>query len=265
MVSRVATPRANSPYRISKVSVTGSTNADVLALARQGEPAGLVLAAGHQTAGRGRLDRRWEAPPGVNLLVSVLFRPAGPSSGWFRCATAVAVAAVDVCHDLGVPAGIKWPNDLVVGDDKLAGVLAETDGAGAVVVGLGCNVGWPAAGEYPGAVSLAALGVEVGVDALLDRLIDRLEAVGPDMPGLLDRYRERCATTGRDVHLVLPDGTAVDGRAAGVDDDGYLLVECAAAGGATAPEAGTAPAPGAQPAFVVRRFAVGDVVHARRR
>jgi BirA family biotin operon repressor/biotin-[acetyl-CoA-carboxylase] ligase len=257
MVSRVATPRANSPCRISKVSVTGSTNADVLALAREGEPAGLVLVAGHQTAGRGRLDRRWEAPAGVNLLVSVLFRPDGPPSGWFRCAVALAVAACDACRDLGVDAGVKWPNDLVVGDDKLAGVLSETDGAGAVVVGLGLNVGWPAAGEYPGAVSLAALGADVTPDDLLLRIVGHLDQVGPDASDLLERYRERCATTGRDVRIELPDGSHVEGRALGVDDDGCLRVETVVAD--------ASPEPGAQPALVVRRFSVGDVVHARRR
>jgi BirA family biotin operon repressor/biotin-[acetyl-CoA-carboxylase] ligase len=226
-------------------------------MARRGEPAGLVLAAGHQTAGRGRLDRRWEAPPGANLLVSVLFRPGTPPTEWFRCAMALAVAACAACRDLGVDAEVKWPNDLVVGDDKLAGVLAETDGAGAVVVGLGLNVGWPAAGEYPGAVSLAALGVEVSADDLLGRIVAHLDACGPDAPDLLDRYRDRCATTGRDVRIELPDGSSVEGRALGVDDEGCLRVETVVAD--------ASPEPGAQPALLVRRFAVGDVVHARRR
>jgi BirA family biotin operon repressor/biotin-[acetyl-CoA-carboxylase] ligase len=257
MVSRVATSRANSPYRISEVSVTGSTNADLLALARQGEEAGLVLLAGHQIAGRGRLDRRWEAPPGTNLLVSVLFRPAGPPHEWFRCAVALAVAACDACRDLGVDAGVKWPNDLVVGEGKLAGVLSETDGAGAVVVGLGLNVGWPAAGEYPGAVSLAALGVAVTPGDVLSSIVGHLERFGPGAPELLDRYRDRCATTGRDVRVELPDGSHVEGRAIGVDDDGFLRVETVVAD--------ASPEPGAQPALLVRRFSVGDVVHARRR
>ncbi len=229
-------------------------------MARRGEPAGLVLVADHQTAGRGRLDRRWDAPVGANLLMSILFRPTGSPEAWGRCATAVAVAAVEACRELGVDAGIKWPNDLVVGDDKLAGLLAESDGAGAVVVGLGVNVGWPAAGERPGAVSLAALGVMVTPAELLDQLLARLAERGPDSPDLLDRYRARCVTTGRDVRIDLPDGTSVAGRALGVDDDGLLLVECAAAPHGSPARTGDC----AGPTLVTRRFAVGDVVHARR-
>jgi BirA family biotin operon repressor/biotin-[acetyl-CoA-carboxylase] ligase len=257
MVSRVTTPRANRPRRILKVSVTGSTNADVLAKARAGEPAGLVLVAAHQTAGRGRLDRRWEAPAGTNLLVSLLFRPAGPPAQWHRCATAVAVAAAAACRDLGVDAAIKWPNDLVVGDDKLAGLLAEGDGRGAIVVGMGLNVGWPAASELPGAVSLRSLGVEVRPDDLLDRVLDNLATCEPDADDLLERYGAMCATTGRDVTIDLPDGAQVAGRALGVDADGLLVVETLVAD--------ASPEPGAQPALVTRRFAVGDVVHARLR
>ena len=252
MVSRVAGPSANSPFRILRVSVTGSTNADLLARARAGEPAGLVLVAEHQTAGRGRLDRRWEAPPGANLLASILLRPAGPPHQWFRATMALAVAAVDACRASGVGATIKWPNDVLVGADKLAGILAETDGAGAVVVGIGANVAWPAAGELAGATSLAAHGVTLTPAAFLDEVLARLDHAAPD---LLERYRSRCGTIGRMVRIELPRDTAVQGRAVGVDDDGLLVIAVAndddGAGGRHAP------------ASTTRRFAVGDVVHVR--
>src|SRR3954449_7504897 len=98
------------------VPETGSTNADALALARDGAPEGLVVVADHQTAGRGRLDRRWEAPPGSSLLVSVLLHaPAqsGPQEA-HRAVTAAAVALARAVRTVaGVDAGMKWPNDVV--------------------------------------------------------------------------------------------------------------------------------------------------------
>jgi BirA family biotin operon repressor/biotin-[acetyl-CoA-carboxylase] ligase len=240
MVSRVATSGANpARFRIEHVQRTGSTNADVLARARAGEPAGLVLVAGHQSAGRGRLDRRWEAPPGANLLVSILFRPGLAPDQWHRCAAAVAVATVDACAAAGVVARIKWPNDLVVGAEKLAGILAETDGREAVVVGLGCNVGWPMTGEYPGATSLLARGASVRPDALLDSILARIDEGAVDLHA---RYVARCSTIGREVRVLLPDGEVVQGVARAVDDCGRLAVD-------------TADGP--------RTFAVGDVIHLR--
>ena len=120
-------------WTVEHVAETGSTNADLLATAAE-RPDRSVLVADHQTAGRGRLDRRWDAPPGANLLVSILFHdvPAHPSELTRR----VALAAVDACAEVaGVDVALKWPNDLLVGDRKLAGILAERNAAGSVVVG----------------------------------------------------------------------------------------------------------------------------------
>ena len=170
------------------VASTGSTNADVLVLAREGAPEGVVLVADHQTAGRGRRDRTWVAPPGGSLLLSVLLRPPARVAGTATMATGVALAeAVEAVA--GVSPGLKWPNDLVLagggagagdggagargqhgehGERKVAGILAEADwpasatiSAGwrelpsheraAVVVGVGLNVDWPdPAGEPSG-------------------------------------------------------------------------------------------------------------------
>src|SRR3954470_17439387 len=115
---------------------TGSTNADVLELARAGAPEGVVVLAHHQTAGRGRLDRRWEAPPGASLLLSILTRPAEHGLADDRLhlvTTAVGVAAAEACREVtGAYVRLKWPNDLVVAVDdqtgprKLSGLLAET-------------------------------------------------------------------------------------------------------------------------------------------
>jgi BirA family biotin operon repressor/biotin-[acetyl-CoA-carboxylase] ligase len=240
MVSRVADPGANSErFRVEWITQTGSTNADVLDRARAGEPDGLVLVADHQRAGRGRLDRRWEAPPGENLLVSILFRPTLPQREWHRCTSAVAVAAADACSSFGVLTRIRWPNDLVVGTDKLAGILAESDPSGAVVVGLGCNVGWPLRDEYPGATSLVARGAQVRRDELLAAILARVDELADD---LHERYLARCATVGRAVSISLPGGSTLSGFARTVDDTGRLVV---------VGEDGTE-----------HTFTVGDVVHA---
>src|SRR5215213_8744390 len=109
-------------WHVEVVSQTGSTNADLLAAAQRGAPDRSVLVTAHQTAGRGRLDRRWDAPPGTNLLVSILFHevPVHPSELTRR----VALAAVGASREVaGVDVRLKWPNDLLVGERKLAGIL----------------------------------------------------------------------------------------------------------------------------------------------
>ena len=136
-----------------------STNRYLLDLARHGAPEGTVVVADHQSAGRGRLGRRWEAPLGANLLVSVLLRPDVPVDELHLCTVAVALAATDACARVsGLVPELKWPNDLMVGERKLAGILAESlvgapgdgperrnESAAAVVVGVGVNVRWPPA------------------------------------------------------------------------------------------------------------------------
>ena len=105
-----------------------STNTYLRGEAADGAPEGLVAVADHQTAGRGRLDRRWESPPGANLLASVLLRPDCNPDDLHLCTGALGLAAVDACAEVaGVEAQLKWPNDLLVGGAKLAGILAEAD------------------------------------------------------------------------------------------------------------------------------------------
>src|SRR5205823_1731834 len=143
-------------------------------------PAGLVAVAEHQTAGRGRQGRSWTAPPGSSLLMSVLLRPGIRPERSHLVTAAVALAAADALEEVaGFRPGLKWPNDLIVDDRKLAGVLAEADG-GAVVVGIGINLNWP--DQLPqelaqGAVSAnQVVGRAVDADAVLIRLLERLDA-----------------------------------------------------------------------------------------
>lgn len=192
-----------------------STNHHLLDLARRGAPEGVVVVADHQTAGRGRRGRSWEAPPGGALLLSLLLRPdppLTPDRRWLLTA-AVALAAADACGPR--QAAIKWPNDLLLGDRKLAGILAEMD-AGAVVVGIGINVSW----APPGA---ACLGAHVDRARLLADLLVNLEGWYGRWDDVERAYRHRCATLGRAVRAELA-GRTVEGRASTVAPDGALVI-----------------------------------------
>jgi BirA family biotin operon repressor/biotin-[acetyl-CoA-carboxylase] ligase len=256
------------------VASTGSTNADALALARDGAPEGVVVVADHQTAGRGRYDRAWVAPSGGSLLVSVLLRPPSPVASTATMATAVAMAEA-VEEVTGVSPGLKWPNDLVVageggGERKLAGVLAEADwpasattSAGwrqpsaheraVIVVGVGLNVSWPKDDDAIRDVADTAVALNwvtpAAVDrvdllvAFLRRLDHRYGQLLSDGPrAAMDEWRRRSATLGRRVRIDLAAGD-VEGTATDVTAEGHLVVEA--------------------PRGQRRTFAVGDVVHLR--
>lgn len=216
-------------WDVHYVEQTGSTNTDLLAQARHGAAPGRVLWAGHQTGGRGRLGRQWEAPPGAGLLASVLLAAEAIP---FLSVARVALAAADACYDLtGLDVGLKWPNDLLVGERKLAGLLAEADlGSPTIVIGIGCNVTWPPPGSRTPARRESAVALSDFVArppapaALLDGLLARLDPwlLVPD--GLVfAAYRARCATLGREVTVQLAGGTLV-GMATGVTLSGELQV-----------------------------------------
>ncbi|MDQ1702096.1 MAG: BirA family transcriptional regulator [Frankiaceae bacterium] len=233
------------------VARTGSTNTDLVARAAAGEGEGLVLAAEEQDAGRGRLDRVWTAPPRSALTFSVLLRPPLPPSTRPLLPLLAGLAIVDaLAGRYGVEAALKWPNDVLARDRKLAGVLAETVDD-AVVVGIGLNV-LQRVGELPvdTAVALVALTAEpvdrsIVLLAVLRAFEARygawLEADGA-APDLLASYRAHCSTIGRDVRVELA-GETLHGRAVDVDTNGHLVVET---GGG------------------VRHIAAGDVIHVRR-
>lgn len=213
-------------WRVSTVAETGSTNADLLAAGESGAPDGTVLRAEHQTAGRGRLDRRWEAPPGANLLVSILLAPAGDRP--HDAVRAVALAARRACRATsGVDVSLKWPNDLCVGAEKIAGILAQggtrADGSGEfVVVGIGVNVEW----APPGAVSLASAGWTTPVTPgdLCSALLAELDSLLVlDHDALHSEYVAHLATVGQRVRVETPVETVV-GTAVAVDTDGRIVV-----------------------------------------
>ncbi|MFC5747033.1 biotin--[acetyl-CoA-carboxylase] ligase [Actinomadura rugatobispora] len=255
------------------VPETGSTNADLAAASREGAPEGTVLATELQTAGRGRLGRPWAAPPRSGLMFSMLLRPSVPAErlGWVPLLTGVAVAVAvrrmtawseagagffaqeGDREDVAVDIRLKWPNDLLVGDRKLAGILGEmVDDA--VVVGVGLNVGLREDElPVPTATSLAIEGAPLSDRAPLLRAILRefetwyreWTALGgdPETSGLRTAYKDLCVTLGQDVRVDLPGGGTLRGAAADVDDAGRLVV--------VSPEQGE------------RAVGAGDVVHLR--
>lgn len=190
---------------------TGSTNTDLLAAADAGAPDRTVLVTDHQTAGRGRLDRRWDAPPGANLLVTLLLRtvPEPPSDLTRRVGLAAAAAARALA---GADVRLKWPNDLLLDGCKLAGILAQRAPDGPVVVGLGLNVGWAPDGA-------ARLG-DVNPHVLLAAVLRGYDALPDDIH---ERYRAALDTIGREVRVELPTGE-IEGRAVDVERDGRLVV-----------------------------------------
>lgn len=242
---------------VEVVDRTGSTNADLLA---RGGPEGQVLVAREQTAGRGRMGRSWVSQPGTALTFSVLLRPTAippARHGWLPLLTGVAVATAVRCA-AGVAAALKWPNDVLVGGGKLAGILAERSGD-TVVVGIGLNVGTsrealPAAPGPTGlrATSLLVEGADVAREALLIEVLRQLERCylqfradpDPVRCGLLASYRALCDTLGHQVRVDLPGDRAVVGTAADVDEEGRLLVR----------ESPTTPP---------TRLSAGDVIHVR--
>lgn len=185
------------------------------------------------------------APPGASLLLSVLLRPQLDHQRFHLVTAAVALAAAEAVEQVaGFRPGLKWPNDLMVDDKKLAGVLAEREGT-AVVVGIGINLNWPA--ELPdelAAIATAAnhvAGHEVDRDTVLARLLSALSARYGHWTEVASEHRRRCSTLGRLVRVELPDETFT-GTAADVSDEGHLLVDIG---------------------MCLRTVSAGDVVHLR--
>jgi BirA family transcriptional regulator, biotin operon repressor / biotin---[acetyl-CoA-carboxylase] ligase len=237
-------------WTVERFASVDSTNRWLLDAARDGAAAGLVAVADHQDEGRGRRGRTWESAPGDSLLVSVLLRPNAAVDRVHVVTIAAALALVDALASVvGLVADLKWPNDVLVGERKLAGLLAEADVVGgdveALVVGAGCNLAqrsFPGELRTPATSCLLETGAAPDRDALLSAF---LEAFGDRLDGIervVREYRERLATLGRRVRVEL-EGGALEGTATDVDADGRLVVT---------PDAGT-------PVVI----AAGDVVHLR--
>jgi BirA family transcriptional regulator, biotin operon repressor / biotin---[acetyl-CoA-carboxylase] ligase len=225
-------------WDIRYFSRVDSTNTALLEAGRQSAAEGLVYVADEQTAGRGRLDRRWIAPPGTCLLLSLLFRPPEPFTYHAPRLTMVCGLAMAEAAEMasGVAVQLKWPNDLILTDDagwrKVAGMLSEigsaADGPPFLVAGIGLNVNVPPEllpALAPNATSLLAEGGQpVDRVALLDAFLARVEAYRAalaDGEDILALWRQRLAWMGCAVLLATPTGS-VTGIAEDVDETGAL-------------------------------------------
>jgi len=240
------------PGDLVVVPETGSTNADVRAAALAGTAGpGYVVVAERQTAGRGRLDRTWEAAPGEGLTFSCLMRPElVPPERWAWLPLLAGVAVADAVRGVR----LKWPNDVLdAAGGKVAGILVERIDAPSgpmAVVGIGINVS--GAPDIPGASSLARAGADdvnrtavlVAVLAALSNRFLAWHAVAGDAAacGLDAAYRAASATLGTEVQVALPGGDVLTGRAEDIDGDGALVIATP-----TGPQ----------------RVAAGDVTHVR--
>lgn len=237
-----------NPIRV--VTATASTNSDVAVAARGGAPEGLVIIADFQQQGRGRFSREWTARPGDSVAISALVRPALPMEqwGWLPLMAGVAVANA-LANAADVPAGLKWPNDVMVDDRKICGILGElvdTPEGPAAVIGMGINTAMTREHlPVATATSLAILGVPYETThltaAVLRGLDDILRRVAQGTHPHAD-YLAQCRTIGKHVRVQTSATDSVEGTAVGVDRNGHLVVDV---DGRT------------------RTFAAGDVVHLR--
>lgn len=223
------------------VAESPSTQAVLADAARAGQDEGLVVVAEHQVAGRGRHERVWVSPPRAGLTFSMLLRPRVPPAALTLLPLLVGVSVAGAIEERAqVAVRLKWPNDLLVGERKVAGILAEAVPGSAnpvqpnaVVIGLGVNVSTtPAELPVPEATSLRIeRGEPIDRQSLLLAVLrsiatDYLAWIRAEGAGeaVLAAYRERSSTIGQAVQVSLPGGATLDGTAQGVDLSGRLLV-----------------------------------------
>ncbi|MGH7233441.1 MAG: biotin--[acetyl-CoA-carboxylase] ligase [Nitrospiraceae bacterium] len=223
---------------------TPSTNSLAADLAQQGAPHGTVVVAEAQSAGRGRLGRRWHSPHGKNLYCSIILRPLSPPDqlpsllSWIPLISAIA-AARTIQAIAALRPSLKWPNDVLIGSRKIAGLLCESSGAGTatpfIVVGVGLNVN-TRADTFPEEIRNLAtsLVIETGRPfdrtAVLATLLSELEIrydmlVAGGLPDLIDEYRMRCSTIGQRVRVSLAGEETVEGLAESINPDGSLRIK----------------------------------------
>ena len=222
--------------KIEHISETGSTNTDLVSKASE-LPDGFILVSDHQTEGRGRLERHWEAPPSKNLLFSVLLHPNWPIERHQLVTPALAIATVEVLERLGLRTTVKWPNDVMIereGEKKIAGILAEyvQKEKPFLVVGMGLNIEWPLQEDSapPDSISLKACGIEKDRWEILIEILKNFEK------RLIEISSEKGTTTFRKAYIaksstlenqvkVQKSDEDITGKAVDVGEDGSLIIE----------------------------------------
>lgn len=220
---------AGSPIPVVVLDEAASTNELAAERARAGSPP-LVLVAEHQTAGRGRLDRTWETPARAALTFTVVLRPSIQSVDW---PWLPLLAGLAVREALPIKASLKWPNDVLIGDRKVCGILAErveSPIGSAAIVGIGINVSTTADElPVPTATSLVLEGALVDRTALLLDVLASIQSLQARWAAhgnawLRAAYSSACSSLGQTVQVDLPGGRQLIGTAREVDDGGRLVV-----------------------------------------
>jgi len=255
--------------RIELRDQIGSTNREAVALAQSGVEHGTVVLADTQTEGRGRLARSWFSPSGINLYCSIVIRTAMVGDrqsawlSWLPLITALAAAeAIDTAASTHIE--VKWPNDLLIGERKVGGILCESGTAKQSgpfqVVGIGLNVNGSVT-DFPEEILDIATtlrhetGRDIDRNRLLAKFLDELEACIEEFSArgterIALAYQRRCTTIGKTVKATLAEGREIIGIAEGVSQDGSLTV---------------APRPqpaGRQPPEILH-LRVADIIHVR--
>lgn len=239
LLAGLATARVGTA--IEYFPVLESTNLQAHACGEAGAAEGLVVIADRQEAGKGRMGRRWESPAGVNLYASVLLRPDLPP---WEAPQLTYLSAVAVCRAIdevtGLAAKVKWPNDILVNERKVAGLLnemsSETDRVNFIVLGIGVNLNM-APDQFPDDLRYPATSLAIASEQAISRLdftrslLRHLDALYAEwqaegLQPVLAAWRERSALTGREVKVDCQNRT-IHGRVQGLGDDGALLVETA--------------------------------------
>jgi len=221
--------------RILSFNSVDSTNRLAMELAEKGAPEGTIIAAENQTAGRGRLGRSWSSPRGAGLCVSVILRPQlSPRDVPRLTLTASAAVAGSLRNHYGIPAELRWPNDVLVGGKKVCGILteisAEADAVRFVVVGLGVNVNGKGADYSAGATSVEKeSGAVQNRPALLARILERLEVLYGkfrhyEWDSLKDEWNGLSAVRGKNIQ-VRTINEKREGEACAIEEDGALLLK----------------------------------------
>ena len=235
-----AAAAAPAGFRLHRLGSVTSTNDEAQRLAQAGAPDRTIVLAARQTAGRGRYSRQWKSPRG-NLYASFIFRPAVMPRHAAQIGYVAAVAVHDTVAALtGAPSAVacKWPNDVLIGREKIAGILPESsigaDGALEwIVLGIGLNiVSAPADAVRPATSLLAHGGGRLDAEAVLTALCRPLDGwmirwLGDGFGRIRAAWLERAAPVGSEIRVVLPD-RSVAGRFGGLDGDGALILDTAA-------------------------------------
>lgn len=216
--------------KVIYLETVGSTNTEMMKLVAKPDawcPNFFTLLSSHQTEGRGRLQRPWESNEGQSLAMSILLTEMQQSKISLIPLVA-ALAVVDSLSQQGIVAKIKWPNDVLIENQKLSGILAELVPAG-VILGIGLNL---APIPLETATSITELGLdpdfETQTKLLLENLINRiveLQSSASDVRGLESELAQTSATLGKRVTAILPGGETVTGLAIGIESDGRLILE----------------------------------------